>query len=182
MEWQHFLYFPAFAHFSSLRVAEQKAAEMATGMAAAFTLGRALSIPIAVKLRPHQILYGCLCLMLVGTAFLFFAESSEAIMWVANVFYGLGFSAVYASVYALIEEQTTVGNFIGALIILTSGLSAALYPKFLGAYIEENPLILVHINLVSIFVCFFLLLFIHIPAKRRNQFRDFEKPTKKVAQ
>ncbi|CAG2182775.1 unnamed protein product, partial [Oppiella nova] len=57
MEQMHLQFLPTFAVSSDLNMSPQAAALVTSASAAAFTVGRGLSIPLAIKLKPEVILY-----------------------------------------------------------------------------------------------------------------------------
>ncbi|XP_054157350.1 major facilitator superfamily domain-containing protein 4A-like [Oppia nitens] len=107
LEWSQFNYFPSFAHFSGLHLSEKRAAIISTGLAIAFTAGRAIAIPVSHFVSPKLMIFCSLLILLVSEIlFLFFSNNSEIFMWIANILFGLGLSPIYASIYHMVEEVT----------------------------------------------------------------------------
>lgn len=163
MEQMHLQFLPTFVVNTELSLSPSVAAMMSSAAALAFTIGRGLSIPLAIKLRPQTILYTNHFLMLLGTFVLaIYANTSETMLWVGNIILGAGFSSVYASVYAFLEQQIRITNRIGSVFVFAGGLTAALSPSLVGQYIEPNPLILVWFNLVCCLLCLTIFIIIHL--------------------
>lgn len=163
MEQMHLQFLPTFAVNTDLNISPSTAAMMSSAAAFSFTIGRCLSIPLAIKLKPQTILYTNHVLMLLGTIILaIYANSSETMLWVGNIVLGCGFSSVYASIYAFLEQNIRVTNRIGSLFVFAGGLTAALSPSLVGQYIEANPLILVWFNLACCLLCLIILIIIHL--------------------
>lgn len=163
MEQMHLQFLPTFVVNTELEISPSTAAMMSSAAALAFTIGRGLSIPLAMVLRPQTILYSNHALMLLGTIILaLYANSSVEMLWVGNAILGVGFSSVYASIYAFLEHQIRVTNRIGSVFVFAGGLTAALSPSLVGQYIEANPLILVWFNLVCCLLCLTILIIIHL--------------------
>lgn len=163
MEQMHLQFLPTFAVNTELDISPSTAAMIASAAALAFTIGRCLSIPLAIKLKPHTILYANHFLMLLGTIILaIYSNSSETMLWVGNVILGCGFSSVYASIYAFLEQKIRVTNRIGSIFVFAGGLTAAVSPSLVGQYIEANPLILVWFNLVCCLLCLTIFVIIHL--------------------
>lgn len=170
MEQMHLQFLPTFAVNSDLNLSPSESALIASAAAAAFTVGRGLSIVLAIKLLPQTILYSNHILMFVGCVLLaIYANSSEVMMYLANIIIGCGFSSVYASIYAFLENHITVTNTIGSIFVFAGGLTASLSPSLVGHYIEANPLILVWFNLVCVSLCFILFLIIHLTSILSHQ-------------
>jgi hypothetical protein len=172
LEWTQFNYFPSFAHFSPLHITEKRAAIISTGLAIAFTIGRAIAIPVSYFLRPKQMIYGSLILLSIANFLFLFSSYSENFMWFANIVFGLGLSSVVGSIYAMVEEQTNVNNLMGALFVLFGGLTNSLYPFILGYFIESEPLILIYVNIFSTILSFLLMISIQLIIRKFIQ-----KPT-----
>ena len=103
MEQMHLQFLPTFAVNTDLNMSPSAAALVTSAAAAAFTVGRALSIPLAIKLKPQVILYTNHVMMIAGILILaFYANSSLVMMWTGNIILGAGFSSVYASIYAFL--------------------------------------------------------------------------------
>lgn len=106
MEQMHLQFLPTFAINSDLNMSPSAAALVTSGTAAAFTIGRALSILLAIKMRPQTILYTNHLMMFSGVIILaIYAHTSEVMMWVGNILIGAGFSSVYASFYAFLGTE-----------------------------------------------------------------------------
>lgn len=163
MEQMHLQFLPTFVVNTELSLSPSVAAMMSSAAALSFTIGRGLSIPLAIKLKPQTILYTNHFLMLLGTFILaIYANTSETMLWVGNIILGAGFSSVYASIYAFLEQQIRITNQIGSVFVFAGGLTAALSPSLVGQYIEPNPLILVWFNLVCCLLCLTILMIIHL--------------------
>lgn len=177
MEQMHLQFLPTFAVNTELDISPSTAAMMSSAAAFAFTIGRCLSIPLAIKVKPVVILYTNHFLMLLGTILLaIYANNSEKMLWVGNVILGVGFSSVYASIYAFLEQQLSVTNRIGSVFVFAGGLTAALSPSVVGQYIEANPLILVWFNLACCLLCLVIFVIIHLTVhlKGKSKMQDLE--------
>ena len=163
MEQMHLQFLPTFAVNTELDISPSSAAMMSSAAALAFTIGRGLSIPLAIKLKPQTILYTNHFLMFLGTIILaMYANSSVTMLWAGNIILGVGFSSVYASTYAFLENHIRVTNRIGSIFVFAGGFTAAVSPSMVGQYIEATPLILVWFNLVCCMLCLSILVIIHL--------------------
>ncbi|CAG2115957.1 unnamed protein product [Medioppia subpectinata] len=170
MEQMHLQFLPTFAVNSDLNMSPKAAALVTSAAAAAFTVGRGLSIPLAIKLKPEVILYANHIMMVAGTLILiFWANSSLVMMWMGNIILGAGFSSVYASMYAFLEHQFRVTNVIGSIFVFAGGLTCALSPSLVGKYIEANPLILIWFNLICVTLCVLIFVLIHFTICMNNR-------------
>lgn len=170
MEQMHLQFLPTFAVSSDLKLSASQSALVSSAAAAAFTVGRGLSVPLAIKLPPQKILYSNHVLMFTGSLILLlYSNTSEVMMWLGNIILGAGFSSVYASIYAFLEQHLSVTNTIGSIFVFAGGLTAATSPSVVGHYIEAQPLILVYFNLGCTILCFFIFLIIHLSISLKNR-------------
>lgn len=143
---------------------------MQSVMAAAFTITRGFGIFVSMRIKPNQTLYAHFLVIIVGNVLLWvYAQSSSVMLWVGNILIGIGCSSVYPGIYALIQENITVTNSIGAIFLSVGGTIAAFYPSLVGSYIKEKPLVLIYINVATMAVCFTALILIHIVVHKRSQ-------------
>ena len=181
MEQMHLQFLPTFVVNTELEISPSTAAIMSSAAALSFTVGRGLSIPLAIVLQPQTILYSNHVLMLAGTMILaLYANTSETMMWVGNCILGIGFSSVYASIYAFLERQIRVTNRIGSIFVFAGGLTAAVSPSLVGQYIEPNPLVLVWFNLICCLLCLTILLIIHFTVFLMDRRNASSKPVKQI--
>ena len=181
MEQMHLQFLPTFVVNTELDISPSTAAIMSSAAALSFTIGRGLSIPLAIVLQPQTILYSNHVLMLAGTMILaLYSNTSELMMWIGNCILGIGFSSVYASIYAFLERQIRVTNRIGSIFVFAGGLTAALSPSLVGQYIEPNPLVLVWFNLICCLLCLAILVIIHFTVFLLDR-RNGGKPIKQIS-
>ncbi|UXI22286.1 FAM76A protein [Sarcoptes scabiei] len=163
MEQMHLQFLPTFAVNTDLNLSPSSAAMISSAAALAFTIGRCLSIPLAIKFRPQTILYTNHILMLIGTILLAaYANTSERMLWIGNIVLGCGFSSVYASIYAFLEQKISVTNRIGSIFVFAGGFTAAVSPSMVGRYIEADPLILIWFDLICCLLCLTVFFIIHL--------------------
>ena len=89
-------FLPEFVTVIALKLTKSKAAYMSSVMSAAFAVNRLLSIVVAAKFRTKTMLYVSFLMICTGNGILlFFANSSEVMLWIAAVIIGAGHSSVY---------------------------------------------------------------------------------------
>jgi len=173
MELCSFQFLPTFTHFIDLKLSQQDGALVLSGLAAAFTVGRAIGIFIVLKIRPEILLLGNILLVITGnTLLLFFANSSLPILWGGAILLGIGFSTVFPSFYGYIEQHLKVSNVVGASMIVAGGLVSSLYPIIIGSFIEKNPFILMYTNYFSLVACTSAFLVIYTITRKKPQERN----------
>src|SRR2546429_611555 len=99
-------FIPLWAHFLNRDVTGQKGALLQSAFAGAFTVGRASSILIALKLKPHHMLFINFLITAIANGVLYFlAHKAEMWIWIGVILLGLGFSAIFPSTYAFLEQH-----------------------------------------------------------------------------
>jgi len=83
---------------------------------------------------------------------------------------GLGFSAIYASLYAFLEQHIKITNIIGALFTCAGGAFQAAYPAITGQFVEDNPVVFNYVNISSTIFCFLSYCILLYLVKRSKKF------------
>jgi FHS family Na+ dependent glucose MFS transporter 1 len=115
---------------------ETTAAYLTSAFWGSFTLGRLLSIPVAVWVKPGLVLLGDLggCLIGIGTIFLW--PDSLTAIWLGT--FGLGFSmaSIFPTTISFAERRLTItGQVTGWLFVGASG-GAMFLPWLIGQLFE----------------------------------------------
>ncbi|CAG2116597.1 unnamed protein product, partial [Medioppia subpectinata] len=110
MEVMNFQLIATFAKYSHLQLSGSDAALVQTVMAAAFALFRGISIGNVVTILFEVNGY------------------SHTVLFIGVIVTGIGFSTVFASVYAFLEKHIAISNAVGGLLVCTCGLMGGLLP------------------------------------------------------
>lgn len=102
----------------------------------AFTVGRLVAIPIAVRLRPRQVIPTALCggLAFIAAAVVF--PGSSAVLWVASAGFGFCLSPAWPMGYTLAGQSVGLSGRVSSLILLGSSFGGMVLPSVLGRVIE----------------------------------------------
>ena len=168
MEIMNFQLIATFAKNSHLQMSNSDSAVVQSLLAGAFTLLRAIVFIISLKFWSAKTLYLNFITIFIGNTLLFLFEYnnySKSFLWLGAIICGAGFSSVFPSTYAFLENQFTISNNLGGLFVCLSGLMAAILPTLCGQFIEDEPLTLVYINYIitaiiaSTFIIFNLIIY-----------------------
>ena len=103
----------------------------------ALTFGRALGIPIAMRLRPRSILLidlvGCLVSVIIGLAL----PSSWIAILVSSIGLGLFMASVFPTIINLAERRMTITGSITAWFLIGSSLGSMTVPWLIGQLFER---------------------------------------------
>ncbi|RWS29144.1 sodium-dependent glucose transporter 1-like protein [Leptotrombidium deliense] len=166
-------FMPILVTQSKLNVSDTDAAFMNSAMNVAFTCFRGISIIANMIIESKILIYFDLFVLSIATTILFiFINTSQTMLYVGNILMGVGFSSIYPSIYAFVEQYIDVTNFIGSLFAFASGVTAIIYPPVIGEYIERNPLVVLYLNVMSISLTLFAFVALHIFTATRADSRN----------
>ena len=162
IEMNTFTFFPDFAVYIDLHLSKSTAAYMTSLLSASFACSRGISILIATRFKPMNMLYFNLVLIGVGNSMmLMFANISEHMLWISLLIQGFGYSCVFPGIYSFLEERINVTNSLCGLFMFASSIATTVNPIIVGYYIQTNPLIFVYINIVSLVICLVIFVALH---------------------
>lgn len=113
------------------------AAYLTSGFWLFFTIGRAISVPVAVRFKPTQILavsfLGALGALMLAIA----APQSITVLWIASAAVGFFMAPIWATGYNLAGQSIKLTATISSIIILGDSLGAVVLPWLTGLAIER---------------------------------------------
>jgi FHS family Na+ dependent glucose MFS transporter 1 len=103
----------------------------------AFTLGRLISIPVAMRFSSARVLVLALvgCSTFLGLLILF--PNSTAVLWVAAAGVGFSMAPMWPSGYNLAVQSLALTARVGAVIMLGDSIGGMVLPGLLGLFIER---------------------------------------------
>ena len=165
-------YITTFVVKSSLHMTKAEGANVNTVFWGSFTMGRFLSIFLAIYLNPlHTMLLSFgLCIgkekghflkseiriLLVtgsGGVLCLFGEHSVLALQISVVVMGLGMAAVYATGFLWSEKYIMVTNKIGSAFAIFGMGAPNLFPFLIGSYIEDSPMFLMYAVFAVVLGC-----------------------------
>ena len=96
---------------------------------------------------------------------LVFGSTSKLVLWVANMFLGAGFSAMWGSIFAFAEQYMVLGNAAGTSLIAAAGSSSLISLFFVGKLIKSSPDVLIKFNIINLLVSIFIFIIINLIIK-----------------
>jgi FHS family Na+ dependent glucose MFS transporter 1 len=114
-----------------------RAAYLTSGFWLSFTIGRAISIPVAARFKPAQILAVAFVGGLGALALLILASNSINMLWVATLAVGFFMAPIWATGYNLAGQSIRLTATISSIIILGDSLGAVVLPWITGQAIER---------------------------------------------
>ena len=114
-----------------------RAAYLTSSFWLSFTIGRAISIPIAARFKPAQILAVAFIGGLGALALAISAPNSLTVLWIATVMIGFFMAPVWATGYNLVGQSIKMTATVSSLIILGDSFGAVVLPWVTGQTIER---------------------------------------------
>ncbi len=114
-----------------------RAAYLTSGFWLAFTIGRGISIAVAARYEPEQILTVAFLGGLGALALPILAPGSVNILWVATVMVGFFMAPIWATGYNLAGQSIKLTATMSSIIILGDSLGAVVLPWLTGQAIER---------------------------------------------
>ena len=104
--------------------------------------------------------------VLGSTLLVIYGETSLQALGVLTAFMGVGMGPIFAGCMLWMSQFMTVTNKIGGLITVAAGLGADTFPLFLGQFITNYPMLLMHMQVGLIYLCIVLFTFASCIGKR----------------
>ncbi|MFN8433472.1 MAG: MFS transporter [Anaerolineales bacterium] len=102
-----------------------------------FTIGRAISVPVAVRFKPAQILVVAFLGALVALLLAILVPQSITILWLASAAVGFFMAPIYATGYNFAGQSIKLTATISSIIILGDSFGAVVLPWLTGLAIER---------------------------------------------
>lgn len=128
-----------------------QAAYLTSGFWLAFTIGRLLSVPLATRFEPRQMISAALLggIFFIGLAFLF--AESIAVLWVVVVGAGFCMAPIYPSGFTLATQKYKLTARASGVILLGDSFGGMLLPWLVGQVLgATGPRALVYLVLGSL--------------------------------
>lgn len=114
-----------------------RAAYLTSGFWLAFTIGRAISIPVAARYQPAQILTIAFLGGLGALSLAIAAPGSIGMLWAATLAVGFFMAPVWATGYNLAGQSIKLTATVSSIIILGDSFGAVVLPWLTGQAIER---------------------------------------------
>jgi FHS family Na+ dependent glucose MFS transporter 1 len=118
--------------------ADDAAAALTTsGFWGAFTVGRLLSIPIAVRVRASRILFVSTVLCVLGLLVMLAGQGNATATWVSALVFGLGMASLFAMMVAYAEQHMVITGSTTGLFLVGASLGGMVVPLLIGRTFES---------------------------------------------
>jgi FHS family Na+ dependent glucose MFS transporter 1 len=144
------------------------AAYLTSGFWLTFTVGRLISIPLATRFKPQQLiaaaLAGCLSILIVGLI----VPMSSTLVWILALALGLCMAPIWPSGFTLAGQSVKLTARVSGIILLGDSLGFMILPWLAGKVLDGiGPQTLIYLVTASLF--FNLIAFVTILRLRRTE-------------
>jgi MFS transporter, FHS family, Na+ dependent glucose transporter 1 len=116
----------------------------------AFTLGRLFTVPLALKLKPRQLLWLCQAGAAVSLLPMLFAPLNTVLMWVGSIGLGVSIAAVFPTMISLAERNMKIEGRTMGIFFVGVSLGAMVIPWLIGQFFEQVPYLMLLIVTASL--------------------------------
>ena len=131
----------------SLRIglADQRAAIILTSVYwGAFTVGRLISIPLAARLKPRQLVLGDLVGAIIGLGLVLIFPKDRTAVWVGTMILGFSLASMFPAMLTLTEGLMPMTGKITSLFLISGSLGAMFVPWLIGRNVEvTGPIVII---------------------------------------
>jgi FHS family Na+ dependent glucose MFS transporter 1 len=115
---------------------ETAAAYLTSAFWGALTVGRLLSVPIAVRYQPRAILLADLAGCMVSVVILLLGTGSSAAVWVGTLGLGLAMASIFPTAISLAERRIPITGEVTGWFLVASSVGAMSLPWLIGQLFE----------------------------------------------
>ena len=113
-------------------------------------IGRLITIPVAIKLKPQQLLWISLITTLISISFLLFQGEELTGLWIGTILLGLSIAAVFPTLLAFADNHMQMTGRITGLFFTGVSLGAMTLPWIIGQFLENTG---AHVLLFAVLIC-----------------------------
>jgi FHS family Na+ dependent glucose MFS transporter 1 len=114
-----------------------QAAYLSSSFWLAFTIGRLISIPVAARFKPEQVLGLALAACVLITGLLLAVPNSAALLWAGATGLGFFMAPIWPTGYNLAGQSVKLTATISSIILLGDSLGGMVLPSLTGRVVER---------------------------------------------
>lgn len=105
----------------------------------AFTLGRLATVPLALRLKPRQLLWCCQAGAGLSLAAMLMAPVQPPVIWLASIGLGLSIAAVFPTMITLAGRHLQIAGRTMGVFFVGVSLGSMTIPWLIGQFFERLP-------------------------------------------
>ena len=140
---------PTFYQYCDAKLTAAQASQLFSIIAIGLTVGRGLSVFIAMYLKPwHMIAYQSV-IVFCGYIFQYFGQHDYTLLLISSVIICFGYSSIFICLFSFVGQYMEVTDRIGGLFIGSYNAVYMFLPYFIGKYIPIYPEAFVFVEISS---------------------------------
>jgi len=132
-------------------MSDEGAAYLTSGYWGAFTLGRLLTIPLAMRLKPSRLLWLCIGGAAISLVPMLLYPQAVPVLWAGSMGLGLSIAAVFPAMISFAERRVNIQGRVMGFFFIGVSLGAMSIPWLIGQVFERvhpySMLVVVSISL-----------------------------------
>ena len=132
-------------------MSDEGAAYLTSGYWGAFTLGRLLTIPLAMRLKPSRLLWLCIGGAAISLVPMLLYPQAVPVLWAGSMGLGLSIAAVFPAMISFAERRVNIQGRVMGFFFIGVSLGAMSIPWLIGQVFERvhpySMLVIVSISL-----------------------------------
>jgi FHS family Na+ dependent glucose MFS transporter 1 len=131
---------------------EITAAYLTSAFWAAFTFGRFLGIPVARRFSPAVMLSTGVITGATSLTIMWAFPSSATVLWVTTLFFGLGVSTLFPTLFTLASQSMPLSGKLTSLFFASASVGGMLFPWLVGQLIDARGALVMTPSLLCLVV------------------------------
>ncbi|MDZ7844795.1 MAG: MFS transporter [Anaerolineales bacterium] len=104
----------------------------------AFTLGRLMSIPLATRFHPREILAVDLVGAVISLGLILLWPGVRFVLWMGTIGLGLAIASIFPSAFSFMDRKYYLTGKISSWLFVSGGLGAVIIPWVMGQFVERS--------------------------------------------
>lgn len=147
----------------------EKAAHQVTIMSGAFAFCRVIGIFVSRFLESEKMVIMHLSILSISSILLLFSQIDYIFIPIGLFLLGVGCSAVFASIYSMIEQRCKLTKARIAINMFAGSISTLLFSAIVPNFLEKYPMIFVYNIVISVFIVYLCVIAFLSWTRKANQ-------------
>ena len=148
----------------TLRLSAEKSAQIFSTMSMSLSVGRGLSVVIAMYLLPQTMISYQLLIVFAGYVLQITCQDDLRLLWLSAILICFGYSSIFICLFSFVGQYMRVTDKIGGLFIASYNIVYLFLPYYISHLIETIPesFLYIEISCLSVAIIAFLAVLIAV--------------------
>jgi FHS family Na+ dependent glucose MFS transporter 1 len=135
-----------------------------------FTVSRLISIPLATRIKPRQIVIYDIAGSLIGLGMIFLFPGQSALLWIGTIILGASVASLFPTMLTYAEGLLKMSGKVTSIFFISGSVGSILLPWVIGQTVERaGPTIIIKILFLTLCAAGGILLILLRLSKRYKQ-------------